>query len=92
MIMSTISETAGARQNAACDFFARTLSGLKQAWDAYHAWRIREATIACLKSLSDRQLEDIGLTRAQIGCVVRGAITTRPKSFVTAEDRHGDGN
>jgi uncharacterized protein YjiS (DUF1127 family) len=53
------------------------MSSLKRVWDAYHAGRIREATIACLKSLSDRQLEDIGLTRAQINCAVRGAINVR---------------
>ena len=68
------------------------MRSLKQAWDGYHAWRIREATIACLESLSDRELEDIGLTRAQINCAVRGAINTRRTSLVTAEHRHGDGN
>ena len=53
------------------------MSSLKRVWDAYHAWRIREATIACLKSLSDQQLDDIGLTRAQIDCAVRGATNVR---------------
>ena len=90
--MSTISGTAGTHQNAAREFFGRMMRSLKQAWAGYHAWRIREATIACLESLSDRQLEDIGLTRAQINCAVRGAINTRRTSLVAAEHRHGDGN
>jgi uncharacterized protein YjiS (DUF1127 family) len=77
MIMSTISETAGAHQNAACEFFGRMMGNLKQAWDAYHAWRIRQVTIACLESLSDRQLEDIGLTRGQINRAVHGAVNVR---------------
>ena len=75
--MSTISGTAGAHQHAACEALARMLSSLRRVWNAYHAWRIREATIGCLKSLSDRQLEDIGLTRAEIDCAVRGATNVR---------------
>ena len=53
------------------------MGNLKQAWDAYHACRIRRATVACLESLSDRQLEDVGLTRAQIGRAADAAIKAR---------------
>jgi uncharacterized protein YjiS (DUF1127 family) len=53
------------------------MSSLRRVWDAYPAWRIRQATIACLKSLSDQQLEDIGLTRAEIDCAVRWATNVR---------------
>ena len=74
--MSTISGTAAAHQNAAGEFLEKVMGNLKQAWHAYHAWRGREV-IACLESLSDRQLEDIGQTRGQIDRAVHGVINVR---------------
>ena len=56
---------------------SRIAGALKHAWDSYHAWRIQAATIACLRR-SDQQLEDIGLTRAQIDCAVRGTLDSHP--------------
>ena len=74
-IMSTITGTR-AHRSAAFEFLARMAGALKHAWEAYHSWRIREATIAYLRSMSDRQLEDIGLTRSQIDYAVRGALNS----------------
>ena len=73
MTMSTITSTTGNHQSPVCEALSRIAGALKHAWDNYNAWRIRQATIACLRSLSDSQLEDIGLARAQIDCAVRGA-------------------
>jgi uncharacterized protein YjiS (DUF1127 family) len=78
MIMSTIIGLTGTYQGAASDFLGRMAGALMHAWNTYRAWRIQEATIACLKSLSDRQLKDIGLTRTHIECAVRGALNARP--------------
>jgi uncharacterized protein YjiS (DUF1127 family) len=75
--MSTISGTAAVHQNAACEFSGKVMGYLKQAWDAYHAWRMRKVAIACLESLSDRHLEDIGQTRGQIDRAVHGVINVR---------------
>jgi uncharacterized protein YjiS (DUF1127 family) len=72
--MSTISVLAAANQNAAREFLGMVIGNLKQAWDACHARRFRKVTIACLESLSDRQLEDIGLTRGQVYRSVHGVI------------------
>jgi len=53
------------------------MGNLKRAWDAYHARRFRKVTMACLESLSDRHLEDIGLTRGQIDRAVNRLIDVR---------------
>jgi len=76
--MSTVIDTMGAQRSTAREFLGRLAGALKHAWDGYCAWRIQEATIACLRTLSDRQLEDIGLARSQIDCAVRGALRIHP--------------
>lgn len=76
--MSTIISRGAAQQNAAWQFLGRLASGVKQTWDDYRAWRIREATTVYLKSLSDRELKDIGLVRSQIDFAVRGALDMHP--------------
>ncbi|MGA7454582.1 MAG: DUF1127 domain-containing protein [Rhodoplanes sp.] len=45
---------------------------LKRWWAAYMTWRIEQAAIAQLWSMSDRQLKDIGLVRSEITGAVRG--------------------
>jgi uncharacterized protein YjiS (DUF1127 family) len=83
MIMSHIVSTNAGRQSAASEFFGRMAKAIRRGWDIYRAWHIQEATIAYLKSLSDRELKDIGLTREQIDCAVRGALKIR---FAIARD------
>jgi uncharacterized protein YjiS (DUF1127 family) len=39
---------------------------------AFITWRARQAALAHLKSMSDRELKDIGLSRSQIECAVMG--------------------
>lgn len=53
---------------------------LKRWWMAYIAWRIEQAAIAQLVSMSDRALKDIGLTRGQIPGAVRGEVRDQPFS------------
>lgn len=73
--MSTIAGTP-AHRSAAFEFLGRMAGALKHAWEAYYSWRIQEATIAYMGSFSDRQLKDIGLSRSQIDCAVRGALNS----------------
>ena len=47
---------------------------------AYITWRITRAAIAQLCSMSDRELKDIGLTRCDITCAVRGE-AARDRAF-----------
>ena len=39
---------------------------------AYMTWRVQQAAIRQLASMSDRELEDIGLTRSRIAFAVTG--------------------
>jgi len=40
---------------------------------AYRAWRNYERSLSELSRLDDRELADIGISRAEIGAVARGA-------------------
>jgi uncharacterized protein YjiS (DUF1127 family) len=46
-------------------------TALKRWWSAYLLWRMEAAAIDRLRSMSDRDLKDIGLTRAAIVPAVR---------------------
>ncbi len=49
----------------------RFVSLFERALDAYHTWRSARLTAAELSALSDSQLEDIGVVRADIPEVSR---------------------
>ena len=40
-------------------------------WAGYTSWRLHKAAIAQLRSMSDRQLADIGVSRSEIEFAVR---------------------
>ena len=52
----------------------------KTWWMAYLTRRIERVLILQLEAMSNRELEDIGLTRSQIEWVVRGAYPERARS------------
>ena len=79
--MSTISSARTAPQGIAGQSWARELvATLKGWWVAYMTWRIEQAAIARLWSMSDRELKDIGLTRSEITGAVRGE-AARDRAF-----------
>ena len=45
------------------------LSSLKRYWRAFQEWYQRQRLRATLHELSDRELTDIGVTRAEIDCI-----------------------
>ena len=45
---------------------------LKRGWSRYCAWRERRRATAVLRSMSDHQLKDIGLTRGHIAYAIGG--------------------
>ena len=70
--MSTISSTS-AQQKSACGRILRTLAATpKCLWTAFIGWRVHQAARFHLHSMSDRELEDIGISRSQIECAVTG--------------------
>jgi uncharacterized protein YjiS (DUF1127 family) len=72
VIMSTNFNAPAAAQAIARRSQALGLvAALKRWWVAYITWRIEQAAIAQLWSMSDRELKDIGLTRSEITSNVR---------------------
>jgi uncharacterized protein YjiS (DUF1127 family) len=53
-------------------WISRLVATLERWLVAYMTWRIEQAAIAQLWSMSDRELKDIGLTRSEIIGAVRG--------------------
>lgn len=52
-------DTVVSRRSAGTGFLA-------SAWAQFQSWRLARQTMAELRALSDRELEDIGLTRIDI--------------------------
>ena len=72
-IMSTISGAhATARFKARQSRADRLAAAVGRMWTAYITWRLEQAVINQLGSMSDRDLKDIGLTRSEIVSAVKG--------------------
>ena len=80
--MSTISSKATHRGSAYT--IVQTLAGtLKRWWVTYITWRTGNIAIAQLKEMSDRELEDIGLTRCDIARAVMGTQRSRTHTLLS---------
>ncbi len=72
--MSTTLSAPAPAQGVGWPSWARGLgAAVKRGWVAYLLWRNERAAAARLASMSDRELNDIGLTRSGIATAVRGA-------------------
>jgi uncharacterized protein YjiS (DUF1127 family) len=79
MIMSTIFSTPPAAQGMAGQSEVSGLVAIvKRWWVAHLTRRIEQTAMAQLRSMSDRELKDIGLTRFQIEGAVTGWAGHRP--------------
>lgn len=72
------------REAVAGGLLTMAVAAVRRWWGAYIAWRVQEAAIAHLKSMSDRDLRDIGLSRSQIDASVRGRIDTFERNLAFA--------
>jgi len=73
--MSTIiNATPLAQRDTAQRLSSRLAATLKAWWIAYLNWRMHELAAAQLRSMSDRELKDIGLHRTQIDAALRGDV------------------
>jgi len=71
--MSTMSNSMAPRAEfSAGAFFRGAGSTVKRWWAAYINWRLEQMAINRLRSMSDRELKDIGVYRASIDFAVRG--------------------
>jgi uncharacterized protein YjiS (DUF1127 family) len=57
--------------------FARVAGRLRISWEAYWSWRAKRATVAILRSLDRRTLEDIGVSASEIESAVYGSADRR---------------
>ena len=77
--MRTLSSTTSRLQSVATQP-SQLIASLQSWWVAFLGWLMqREATLQ-LASLSDRELQDIGLRRCEIEGAVRGALK-RERAF-----------
>jgi uncharacterized protein YjiS (DUF1127 family) len=71
MIMSTTSN-ATLQPDVFPTGVSRRVAGiLKRWWIAYMKWRLDELAIGQLRAMSDRELKDMGVSRAAIDFAVR---------------------
>jgi uncharacterized protein YjiS (DUF1127 family) len=73
-IMSTISRTVSGGVTAANELAARARTVLGRWRQSYIAWHTQKVAIRHLSSLTDRELQDIGLSRSQISAAVGGVV------------------
>jgi uncharacterized protein YjiS (DUF1127 family) len=71
MIMSLISSAAEPSSYSASAGPGALAAALKRLCAAYVTWRMERMAVAALRSMSDRELRDIGLARSEIGSAVR---------------------
>jgi uncharacterized protein YjiS (DUF1127 family) len=72
IIMSRLLSSTATRDESAHAHIASLLAAANCWWAGYTSWRLHKAAIAQLRSMSDRQLADIGVSRSEIGYAVRG--------------------
>jgi uncharacterized protein YjiS (DUF1127 family) len=78
MTMSTILSAILPRDSIG-DRLPRTIgAALKGWWMAYVNWRLERLAITRLHAMSDRELKDMGVSRAQIEFAVRGETAPQP--------------
>jgi uncharacterized protein YjiS (DUF1127 family) len=71
MTMSTISSSPAPQGITPQSLMGGVVASVKCWWVAYRTWRIEQAAIDRLCSMSDRALKDIGLTRSGIPDAVK---------------------
>jgi uncharacterized protein YjiS (DUF1127 family) len=71
-IMSTRSNTTARRNSAGGNILGMLAAAPKRLWAAIITLRVQQAAVVRLRSMTDRELEDIGLSRSQIEGAVMG--------------------
>ena len=71
--MSIVSNSMMPREAQVGTFFRAAGKAVRNWWVAYINWRLEQFAIGRLRSMSDRELRDIGIPRSAIEAAVRGA-------------------
>ena len=76
--MSTVSDHATQPHEISAISGFWIASILRRFWQTYRNWRIEQAALAQLCSMSDYELRDIGLRRGEIDAAVKGKLAHPP--------------
>jgi len=76
--MSTFSNALAAREAPAGTAPSGIAATLKTWWSSYINWRLQQLAVSRLRSMSNRELKDIGVARAEIDFVVAGGVDRHP--------------
>jgi uncharacterized protein YjiS (DUF1127 family) len=71
MIMSTMSHALPRREFVPATASRRVAGIFRRWWIVYMKWRLNDMAISQLRSMSDRELKDMGVYRAGIDFAVR---------------------
>ena len=74
--MSTVS-TVMPRETHVGTFLRAVGKTVRNLWIAYISWRLEQFAIRQLRSMGDRELNDMGIPRAEIESAVKGAALRR---------------
>jgi uncharacterized protein YjiS (DUF1127 family) len=78
MIVSTISNAMLGRNSINDTFVAAIGRAIKRGFVAYMNWRLQQLAISRLRTMSDRELKDIGVSRSQVEFAVTGKLERHP--------------
>ena len=78
MIMSLISDSVAQREPLAGTILRGVGRALRNWWIAYVNWRLHQLAVTRLQSMSDRELKDMGVTRASIEVAVKRGTDRHP--------------
>jgi uncharacterized protein YjiS (DUF1127 family) len=70
--MSTISSPVDGQADTGGSVATTIAAAAKRLWTAFATWRLEQAAIILLNSMSDQDLKDIGVARSEISIAVRG--------------------
>lgn len=76
--MSTFSNSLTSHEAVASTALRGIGTILKAWWFAYINWRVEQLAISRLRSMSNRELKDIGVSRAEIEFAVKGGVDRHP--------------
>jgi uncharacterized protein YjiS (DUF1127 family) len=76
--MSTFLNALAAREAPAGTSPSGIGTTLRTWWSAYINWRLQQLAVSRLRSMSNRELKDIGVARAEIDFVVAGGVDRHP--------------
>ena len=80
--MSTIFRTSADEVGRTRSLGSAMVASAKAWWMAYLIWRIERVALLQLEAMSDRELEDIGVTRSRTERAVKGGCRSGAPAYL----------